>query len=54
MSKCLHCRPGMRPSSPGAHHAVDCPLYRSEFRGDHAAFWKKQANLLFAWWGLFR
>jgi hypothetical protein len=55
MTKCVHCRV-LRTGAqgPGSHHAADCPMYRSEFRGPHAEFWEKQCRLLFEWWALFR
>jgi hypothetical protein len=38
-SRCIYCQPGNPPSEPGAHHAADCPLYRSPFVGPDAAYW---------------
>ena len=37
MSKCLWCRNGN--TEPGAHHAADCPQYRSATMGPDAAKW---------------
>ena len=38
MSKCLWCRGG-DPQGPGAHHAADCPQYRSATMGPDAERW---------------
>lgn len=39
MTQCLWCKPGMPPSSIGAHHAADCFYYRSPFVGPDADYW---------------
>lgn len=40
-SSCGWCRSGT-PQEPGAHHAANCPLYRSPFVGPDAALWDRK------------
>ncbi|SRR5216684_230883 len=41
-TRCLHCQPGRPKPEPGAHHAVDCVLYRSPFKGEDAEHWAQR------------
>ena len=38
-SRCGWCNPPFPDNEPGAHHAADCPLYRSPFVGPEAQHW---------------
>jgi hypothetical protein len=40
-SQCIWCR-SREPQEPGAHHAIDCPLYRSPFVGPEAEYWHQR------------
>lgn len=39
LSKCLWCTLRSSEEEPGAHHAADCPKYRSPFVGPEAGMW---------------